>query len=825
MQSCKIDESENRPNIALKRIGLELDKAETKCFTLKSELNYVMDVCRKAQTEKGSKEASDISSIMSFKNSDSKSSFKRNNCTSEIMDVNRTTNCNISQRIHNNEGNFDAFNLSPKSAQFSSRKINDDNIIERSESLMEGSQKGLLNVTITPRTQFIDKKLPRLITMPTQNMEEDVRDYASKEYESHYFPSNMSLERMTLQADDKDYLHATPCSARPGIKDVEGVEDPGLNLNTLNIAKIRRLMKSRSKTGRSEMNSVCRADNAMPKVRKKKTKLRSSISKSTVTTRDTGFIGRKEAKKHRYKGLVINRQPLINRLSNVYQPIHQPTYDPPKHAKKSNDVVEIFHNIRLKKNNFGVSIKHSKDNEAKYEKKLHLPEDKENPKRIQETVLSPKDRHSKNINQKYQSHDKKNEQDHCLQILNCQSNTLAKSEITKKQDISKKPTHSTHNDLSPAAQNETQQCKRTINRYDDPLFTPNYEMPTLASKLKRSSRSYFSRFNFRNIPFVVGTSVTPSYNLGLNIQQVFSVMKMRQPIASSVTPLLIRKVSRGMRPMSVLLGQMNGHCEGSVPNMSSQMTGMLKFNSRENFGRDKRLSMFNLHVGKTQSGRMPKTFTDAEIIYEKENVSKQLCKEKVDSSNHKTKQQSSSAASKSDTSANPKIQQGTSRISLKGNIGDHKMRIPDSHNSKEIRDVLINLHDQFEEMNTKYERLRSEVDKSNDKSLAKELSALEKELNVKEEEINAVVNLYKEVMTLKQQMKTLHERNSLVCIATESTKGTNKDSFPISVIPEKSQIFGRRKIFNATREPPTSMQLAALLRQIQTFHKQLQLVS
>lgn len=124
-------------------------------------------------------------------------------------------------------------------------------------------------------------------------------------------------------------------------------------------------------------------------------------------------------------GLVINRQPLINRLSNVYQPIHQPTYDPPKHAKKSNDVVEIFHNIRLKKNNFGVSIKHSKDNEAKYEKKLHLPEDKENPKRIQETVLSPKDRHSKNINQKYQSHDKKNEQDHCLQILNCQSNTLS----------------------------------------------------------------------------------------------------------------------------------------------------------------------------------------------------------------------------------------------------------------------------------------------------------------------------------------------------------------------------------------------------------------
>lgn len=56
--------------------------------------------------------------------------------------------------------------------------------------------------------------------------------------------------------------------------------------------------------------------------------------------------------------------------------------------------------------------------------------------------------------------------------------------------------------------------------YCDPLITHNYEMPTLASKLKRANRSYFSRFNFRNIPFVVGTSVTPSHNLGLNIQQV-----------------------------------------------------------------------------------------------------------------------------------------------------------------------------------------------------------------------------------------------------------------------------------------------------------------
>jgi len=93
------------------------------------------------------------------------------------------------------------------------------------------------------------------------------------------------------------------------------------------------------------------------------------------------------------------------------------------------------------------------------------------------------------------------------------------------------------------------------------------------------------------------------------------------------------------------------------------------------------------------------------------------------------------------------------------------------------------------------------------------------------------MTLRKQVMTLKQQMKMLHERNSLVCITTESAKETRKNPFPLSIMSGKShstnpaQIFGQRKICNATREPPASMQLAALLRQIQTFHKQLQLVS
>lgn len=59
----------------------------------------------------------------------------------------------------------DPFDLSSKFAQFSPRKNVDDNITERLESSMEERQKGLLNVTITPRSQ-LDKKLPCSITVP-----------------------------------------------------------------------------------------------------------------------------------------------------------------------------------------------------------------------------------------------------------------------------------------------------------------------------------------------------------------------------------------------------------------------------------------------------------------------------------------------------------------------------------------------------------------------------------------------------------------------------------------------------------------------------------
>ena len=54
----------------------------------------------------------------------------------------------------------------------------------------------------------------------------------------------------------------------------------------------------------------------------------------------------------------------------------------------------------------------------------------------------------------------------------------------------------------------------------DPFYQRNYEMPTEASKMKRVNRPYLHSFHISSIPFVVGTSISPSHNIGLNIQQV-----------------------------------------------------------------------------------------------------------------------------------------------------------------------------------------------------------------------------------------------------------------------------------------------------------------
>lgn len=89
----------------------------------------------------------------------------------------------------------------------------------------------------------------------------------------------------------------------------------------------------------------------------------------------------------------------------------------------------------------------------------------------------------------------------------------------------------------------------------------NYELPTVASKLKEVAKSYLHAFNFRTIPFCPAKSTTPSHNIGINIQQVMSIMKTRQPL-SGISPTLAHNIGLAAdklnsKPLQVLVSTLS----------------------------------------------------------------------------------------------------------------------------------------------------------------------------------------------------------------------------------------------------------------------------
>nr|CAD7417142.1 unnamed protein product [Timema poppensis] len=61
----------------------------------------------------------------------------------------------------------------------------------------------------------------------------------------------------------------------------------------------------------------------------------------------------------------------------------------------------------------------------------------------------------------------------------------------------------------------------------------SFSLQTFSSKAKHVDVGCFSKIDFRNMPFVVGQSTSPSHNLRLNIQQVLSMIKVRPSVCLS----------------------------------------------------------------------------------------------------------------------------------------------------------------------------------------------------------------------------------------------------------------------------------------------------
>ncbi|KAJ8967736.1 hypothetical protein NQ317_009798 [Molorchus minor] len=98
-------------------------------------------------------------------------------------------------------------------------------------------------------------------------------------------------------------------------------------------------------------------------------------------------------------------------------------------------------------------------------------------------------------------------------------------------------------------------------RTEGSCFSKNYELPTIASKMKQVAKSYLTSFNLKAIPFCAAISTSPSHNIGINIQQVMNIIKTRQSV-NGISPTLAHNIGLAAerinsRPLSTLVSTIN----------------------------------------------------------------------------------------------------------------------------------------------------------------------------------------------------------------------------------------------------------------------------
>ncbi|XP_076753315.1 uncharacterized protein LOC143424842 [Xylocopa sonorina] len=692
---------------------------------------------------------------------------------------------------------------------FSFTDVNLENTLSKIDTKHKEQEPKILNkqnkkeielCSVTPRSYDI----PQNITEREEYnnhwqhpYEKHLAEYATELIENNESSKN-SFEQSIFDNQNK-YIFQEISSARDDMKlnISDNVKDESVGKNKIFI-KHEKKERTISSALSSKKGSSYKLDDIVSlKIKKRKRKIHSSNSKSTVTTRDTNCLGKKDAKKRKQKNSMSNRHTF-------------------KSQQTSNEVVEIYHNAAAKNainkpQTVSTKSKCKENNNCQHVKDTNV-DNSQNYSQNQRQAKQKMEYRARNIDI--------NDQNNNLEESTNLSSTMEKYNLHKARAII-----------------QASQC--------NPIINHNYEMPTLASKLKRTNRLYFSGFNFRNIPFVVGTSVTPSHNLGLNIQEVLSIMKTRHSTGNAIAPLFIRKISRGMKPVSILMEQISNQ-QSKLSRMNTQISSTriqkecLFTNKNGQLLEDpnmllncdeKGLSTLNVNLKSsiekyqdlhqetdTRSENQLNMLNKLQTLHATDN---KMLKLFASQQNVKTKMEIPDIQSKICQLQSSIYENNISNISST----DH------SQDSKGIQDVLINLHDQFEEMNLKYEKLQAKTNECSNKELEEEILHLEKELSVKEDEINTVVNLYKEVMTLKREMRLLQERNGYICISSEIPLESNKlyPIEPFTSIKSYRTSFQRfhRKRGNSLFTPrePTSLRLTGFLRQIQTFQKQLKLTS
>ncbi|KAJ8673626.1 hypothetical protein QAD02_004888 [Eretmocerus hayati] len=375
--------------------------------------------------------------------------------------------------------------------------------------------------------------------------------------------------------------------------------------------------------------------------------------------------------------------------------------------------------------------------------------------------------------------------------------------------------------------------ENTVIGAGDTRRETKYDQPTESSKMKQVQRPY--RFHVSHIPFVVGTSLSPSHNLGLNIQQVLSLIKVKQPAIPSISPMLIRKVSKGIRPLSSLFEYINGQygprpsrCSVNFP-IGSDGEHQVRSSSLDV---RRAFSSFSCtDQTRTAPKSVPSTTNQSSFKQNLQNINCEPLYEEDEESVYsdaqtglqsgKVKSLESSSKWESKSFVSNRQSRESHRSKLQATLGDTQETIPQNSdnpdNHEQFIEVFSRLYDQYSMMLAKLDKINGQLEtKRNDKLLQREADELQDATNAKCQEVEAMIKLYKEVMSLKQQMRQLHERNSFVCITED---GATSRPFYSDSRQDWSQTRNR-----SMSEAPNALRLAGLLKQIQAFQRQLALV-
>uniref|UniRef100_A0A0C9QMX4 Cep57 protein n=1 Tax=Fopius arisanus TaxID=64838 RepID=A0A0C9QMX4_9HYME len=288
-----------------------------------------------------------------------------------------------------------------------------------------------------------------------------------------------------------------------------------------------KIARPRDFTGRKPESS--RRDETPPKIikkKRKKMKLKRSNSKSTTASKHVANLSEttyRRVKRRFYK--VEESPPVLDNSNEKPQPPLKKLMS--TETGKEQEVVEIYHNAAVHhiQSNSEASLKHQQTNSQ--EKSF-----KDTPKNIKNRINETR-----------------------TSEMQTRSNQMTKNREEKIPLV-------TNPEPIPRKGEPEIRLKEPPEEFPPPARTwpsdaydqPNYQQPTFASKLKCVNRCYLTaRFNLRNIPFVVGTSITPSHNLGLNIQQVLSLMKSKQPgLATEMRPFFMKKVGKELHPCDLV---------------------------------------------------------------------------------------------------------------------------------------------------------------------------------------------------------------------------------------------------------------------------------